>query len=59
VQKIGAGIARRGDDAVASLGGAVHSVLVDVSYSLAAQEVAADIAALAPVHFCVAIIEHL
>lgn len=59
VQEIGAGIALDGADAVASLGGAVQSLLVDTSYSLAVREAAADIAALPPVSSCVAVIEQL
>jgi MGT family glycosyltransferase len=59
VQEIGAGIALDGHDPVASLGGAVQSLLADASYSLAVHEAAADIAALPPVGSCLAVIEGL
>jgi MGT family glycosyltransferase len=57
VQEIGAGVALDGVDAVAALGGALQTVLVDASYSVAAREAAADIAALPPVDSCVAVVE--
>ena len=57
VQEVGAGIGLEGPDALASLADAVRSQLVDGSYRRAAQQAAADIAALPPVDSCVAVVE--